>query len=276
MKKIFALAGCLLFGMALYASEPLAVKDEHVVRESEWHGKRVGILGDSMSDPTNTATTLHFYHYLAKMIGIEPFDYATSGFRWKDLLGKAERMKSEHPDDLDAIFIWAGTNDYNASVPMGEFFVSDVRTVNVNGVERERVHRDHVMSDSTFCGSINMLLSRLRNDYPDQQIVILTPIHRGYAEFGPRNIQPAEDYANGEGLFIDDYVAALRRAGEIWSVPVIDLFTISGFYPQSRSYDRYCGDTTSDRLHPNDTGHYRLARTIARQLEAMPSTFRDF
>ena len=263
----------LLGSVQASASEPIQVPAYHVSDSTHWAGKKVGILGDSMSDPGMRVTSKRFYNYLTDLIGIETFPYATSGFQWKDLIGKANKMKQDHPDDLDAIFIWAGTNDFNASRPIGDFFEESLEEVNVDGEIRKRKKRSIILDESTFSGSINLLLSYLKSNFPNQQIIILTPIHRAYATFGDRNVQPSEEYANGEGLYIDDYIHALRRAGEVWSVPVIDLFSISGLYPLMESHDRYIANPSTDRLHPNDEGHYRLARTLQYQLQAFPPSF---
>ena len=252
----------------------IPVPENHVTLGTQWQGKRVGVLGDSMSAPRDTTQSKRFYNYLTNLMGIQPYVYAVSGYQMKQMLTMAERMHAEHPEGLDAILIWAGTNDYNSSIPVGEFYTEEPAEVNANGVMCTRMHRTHVMSDSTFCGRINMLLSTLKDRYPETQIVILTPIHRGPARFGGKNIQPPEDYANATGAYLDDYVAALRRGGEIWSVPVIDLYSISGLYPASRGYDDYIQRVDTDRLHPSDLGHYRLARTLQFQLLTLPPDWR--
>lgn len=253
-----------------FASSPKEIPSEHITLGSQWEGKRIGILGDSMSDPATTTTTRHFYDYLSNLIGIQPFPYAVSGYRWKHLAGMAQRMRSEHGDSIDAILIWAGTNDYNASVPLGTFFTESIDSVNVNGNIVERTKRAHVMCETTFCGSINILLSYLKHEYPHGQIVILSPIHRGYARFSNHNEQPSEEYANALGLYIDDYVDVLRQAGRIWSVPVIDLFSESGLLPADSAQDLYIANPETDRLHPNDEGHYRIARYVQYKLLNLP------
>ena len=265
---------CAFAPSAAIASSPVDIPPDHIIRNTQWDGKKVGILGDSMSDPGMPITTSRFYNYLEQLLGISAYPYAISGFQWKDLMGKSAQMKQEHPDDLDAILIWAGTNDFNSSRPIGAFFNETIEDVNVNGRIEKRKKRTPILDESTFAGSINRLMSYLKSEYPEQQIIILTPIHRAFASFGDTNIQPSEEYTNGAGLFIDDYVHALKRAGEIWAVPVIDLYSISGLYPLYKSHDRYIANPDTDRLHPNDNGHYRIARTLQFQLADYPSTFK--
>lgn len=270
--KAFLLALPLIAGYTAdcRAQGVIPVPQSHVTAGTQWQGKRVGVLGDSMSTLRDTTQSKRFYNYLHDLIGIEPSVYAVSGYKMRQMLDMAERMHADHPDGLDAILIWCGTNDYNSSVPLGEFFTEELAEVNANGVMTQRKHRTHVMCDSTFCGSINKVLSTLKERYPETQIVMLTPIHRGPARFSGKNIQPPESYANATGAYLDDYVSAIRRGGEIWSVPVIDLYSISGLYPDSRAYDEYIQKVDTDRLHPSDLGHYRLARTLQFQLMTLP------
>ena len=73
---------------------------------------------------------------------------------------------------------------------------------------------------------------------------------------------------------MDDYVSALREAGSLWSVPVIDLFAVSGLFPVNDAYAQFFHDADTDRLHPNAAGHDRIAKTLVYQLLALPATFR--
>ena len=107
----------------------------------------------------------------------------------------------------------------------------------------------------------------------DSQVILLTPIHRGYARFGDNNIQPDESYPNSLGLYADAYVDAVKEAANVWAVPVIDLNSICGLYPNADSHARYFHDAQSDRLHPNAEGHYRMAKALAYQLSSYPANF---
>lgn len=251
---------------------PVVVTPEMKTLGSQWDGYEVGFLGDSMSTLCDTAVNKRFYDYLHNLLGITPHVYARSGWQYKNLLGEVDKMKSAHPD-VSAVMVWAGTNDYNHSCPIGEFFTESSGEVNANGQTVTRRRRCMVMSDSTFCGRINLLLSKLKETFPDRQIILLTPIHRGFARFRDTNVQPSEEYANALGLYIDDYVRTIREAGDVWSVPVIDLYSLSGLYPAGEFHSIYIQKPDTDRLHPNTLGHFRLARTLQYQLLALPSKF---
>lgn len=249
------------------------IPDSHITPDSPWKGKKVAFLGDSMTDPNNKSTEARYWEYLSILIGIEPHVYARSGFQWDGIYKKAEEMKADRGNDVDAIIIWAGTNDFNHSKPIGKFFSEKTDSVNYNGTTVARKHREVLMNDTTFCGNINRVMSFLKHNYPTKQIIIMTPIHRAYARFSNKNVQPDENYANGLGLYIDDYINTLREAASVWAVPVIDLYSESGLYPLEENHSRYFHDKDSDLLHPNANGHYRIARTMQSRLNTLAPSF---
>lgn len=262
---------------AIFAALALTVQPSaaQVLPENQWTGCKVAFLGDSITDESQLKWSNNVYwNCLAELLGIEPYVYGISGNRMNQIIPQAERLEAELGQGVDAIFVFIGTNDYNASVPMGEWYeVSERRTFIDGPTEVTRKHRELIYDEDTFKGRTNSVMRYLKTHYPDKQIIFLTPIHRGYAQFGDKLMQPSEDYSNGCGLFIDDYVQAIREAGQIWSVPVIDLYSISGLAPMVDRHGSYFRNPGTDRLHPGTRGHWRLAYTIAYQLLAYPSRF---
>lgn len=240
-----------------------------LIMEHPWNGGRVAYIGDSITDPGNDASTVKYYGFLERWLGTTSYVYGKSGRQWDDVLNQANKLKSEHGNDVDAIMIFMGTNDFNSGVQIGEWFTEEQAQVNVNGTMVIRTRRVPVMSTSTFCGRINKALDGLKKMYPDKQIVLLTPIHRSHATFGDRNVQPTEDFQNGCGEYLDAYVDAVIKAGSIWSVPVVDLYALSGLYPMIDEQLGYFASET-DRLHPNDKGQRRLALCLMYQLMTIP------
>ena len=233
-----------------------------------WRGKRVAFIGDSITEGVGSDRAYH--EYLAEWLGIEALNYGVNGAQTDYMLELARRLRAEHPD-VDAVFLLGGTNDFNHGLPLGEFFRTRLAAVNHNGQEVVRLRRDLVLDGDCFCGRLNLLLREIKLGFPRAQTVLLTPVHRGFAVFSADNVQPDESWANGEGLFIDDYVAAVRRAAEIWSAPLIDLFRDSGLLPAFPEYAGYFHDAETDKLHPNARGHERMARVIAAALNAIPA-----
>ncbi|MDD6029206.1 MAG: SGNH/GDSL hydrolase family protein, partial [Kiritimatiellae bacterium] len=63
--------------------------------------------------------------------------------------------------------------------------------------------------------------------------------------------------------FLDDYVAAIKEAGNVWAVKVVDLHAVSGLFPNTRAQDAWISNPKTDRLHPSTAGHARKAEAIA-------------
>ena len=244
-----------------------------------WEGKKVVFLGDSISDPAQTNRPQRIYwQYLAENLGLEPHVYAVSGYQWDRVYKAAQKMQKEMGGNVDAIIIFAGTNDYMNGIPLGEWFDEKAEETYLKGRNLTLLHRRPVKDMKTFRGRVNTVMEFLKTNFPDQQIVIMTPLHRGHYDLGDNNVQPEESFPNALGHYLEEYVAALREAADIWSVPVIDLYRESGLFPVNDAYAkcfRYAGPKVWDKLHPNSEGHRRLAKTIATRLMTMPTDFKE-
>ena len=262
-----------------------------------WKGKKVAYFGDSITDPNIKASKVKYWGFLQDWLGITPYVYGVSGRQWNDIPRQADQLQKEHGDDFDAILIFMGTNDYNNGVPVGEWYtetfdcvrvvlvgVSDGRVVvldggghvagqDLAGVMVQRRHRHFCMDKNTLKGRINIAMSKLKQMYPTKQIVVMTPVHRALFASGDKNIQPDEMYENARGIFFDEYVKAIKETGNVWAVPVIDLNSLSGLFPLYDAGAQMFNKPDSDRLHPNDAGHSRMAKTIMQQLSALPCVF---
>ncbi len=270
-RKIFALSFILMFFMLSCSQNKTSQYSENDA-SAHWRGIRAAYLGDSMTQLPRDSSKVYWY-YLQGWLGIEPFVYGISGHQWDDIYDQAVRLQQERRDSVDAIFIFAGTNDYNHNVPLGTFYTETMKETNHYGEIVTRKFRTMNISDSTFCGRINKVMSFLKDHFPEQQIIMMTPLHRGFATFSDTNVQPEESYCNAQGLFLESYINTLRQAADVWSVPVIDLYAKSGLYPLSDAHTRYFRNSETDRLHLNAEGNFRLAKTIQYQLNALPATF---
>lgn len=272
---LFVCSG-LLHGQELF---PKAADTCHVVKGMSWHpwfGKRVGYLGDSITDPNNYGNEIRkYWDFLREWLGITPYVYGKSGRQWDDLSNQAEKLKKEHGGEVDAILVFLGTNDYNQGVPVGEWFTeSEEQVMAARGEMKKlvtRKKRTPVFTQDTYRGRINAGLLRLKQLFPDKQVVLLTPLHRSLANFNDKNVQPDESYRNACGEYLDAYVQAVKEAGNLWSVPVIDLNTLTGLNPMVEEQLFYFHDAGYDRLHPSTKGHERMARTLVYQLLALPA-----
>ena len=242
--------------------------------EHPWSGKKVAYLGNSITDPNNTASSHKYWSFLQDWLGITPYVYAVSGRQWNDIPRQTGQLVKQHGQDVDAIIIFMGTNDYNHAVPLGRWYDEIQEEVEYGHqydkrTER-RMRRIPAMDSNTFRGRINIALDSLKRTYPDKQIVLLTPTHRGAFYANDKNWQIPEDYANRCGEYLDAYVNAIKEAGQVWAVPVIDLGANCGLFPLMDEYSKYFNDPDTDLLHPNNAGHKRMAQTPMYQLLTLP------
>ena len=230
--------------------------------DSSWEGKRAAFLGDSITDIRHIGCTSNYWNFLERDLKIVPLVYGINGQQFSGIINQARDLKRDYPAGVEAIFVFAGTNDYNADIPLGKWFdVKDV-TVRRGGQDVNLKKREFSRDVSTLRGRINVTMAFLKESFPGALIYVMTPIHRGYAKFGDTNEQLDESYSNRIGLFIDDYVAAIKETGNVWAVEVIDLHAQSGLFPHFKAHSKFFSHKDFDMLHPNNAGHERIARAI--------------
>lgn len=275
---ILFFCSCFLYGQSQSPKSVNSGENNKGWVQHPWQGKRVGYIGDSITDPNCYGDQIKkYWDFLREWLGITPYVYGISGRQWNDVPRQAEQLKKEHDREVDAIIVFMGTNDFNAGVPIGEWFTeTEEQVMAACGKAKKmetRKKRTSVMDGNTYKGRINIGMKRLKQLFPDKQIVLLTPLHRSFACFGDTNVQPDESYQNRCGEYMDAYVQAVKEAGTVWGVPVVDLNAITGLNPMVEEQLVYFNDKEYDRLHPNTKGQIRMARTLMYQLLTLPVGF---
>lgn len=212
----------------------------------ELHGKKINFLGDSITEGYGTSGAQHTFSALvAADTGAVCRNYGIAGTRiakqrhpsadpsWDhDFCARVAEMDA----DADIVVVLGGTNDFgHGDAPFGHF--AD-------------------WTNDTFCGALNVLYTGLRTRYPSQVIVIATPLHRG-----GEDDRRADSDAN-----LQDYVHAIRAAAAYYSLPVLDLWAMSGLQPNVPVIQ---AQFMPDKLHPNDAGHRIIADRIIGFLRAL-------
>ena len=262
MKKILTIVLCA-FALYSWADEV----------KNCWEGKKVAFLGDSITDKNQLQRYSVYWNDLKDLLGIKPLVYGISGHRWEQIIGQAKKLKAEHGKDFSAIIIFIGTNDFNSAIPLGQWYRLEDQPAAMPNNKTEIRKRRIFVEDNSVRGPINKSMKFLKENFPEKQIILLTPIHRGWAKFSETNVQPDESFPNRIGLYIDDYVNVVKEAGNVWAVPVIDLNSLCGLSPNIEQQSFYFCDKKNDLLHPNGKGQLRMAKTLARQLLALPADF---
>lgn len=140
-----------------------------------------------------------------------------------DFLGRVDDMD----DRADLICVFGGTNDFgHGDAPFGTF-----------GDD----------TPDTFCGALRCLTLKLLNKYPDRRIAFFTPLHR-ITEGESAPLSP-------DKRPLVDYVNEIKRNAEYFSLPVLDLWSVSGMQPAVPVINKTYFE---DGLHPNDFGYKRL------------------
>jgi len=217
-------------------------------------GLKLAVLGDSItegvgvSDPENL-----YYNRIKRNFGLrEVCVNGISGSRFAaqrvptlfEL--RADRHFVSRVDELDAdcdvIVVFGGTNDYgHGDAPLG-----------TTGDQ----------TDYTFWGACNRLCEKLINRFPDKVIVFMGPLHR-LSESDPCGTPGRKPGPVGT-LF--DYADIIQRATKKYGIPYLDMLQLSGMNPSvSVQKEMFM----PDGLHPNDTGHQRIAARLGAFLESL-------
>lgn len=217
----------------------------------EIKGLKIAFLGDSITEGVGASSPDKVYHAVLKeRCGLaEAYNYGISGTRiarqkktymeavaWdRDFVSRISEIR----DDVDAIVIFGGTNDYDHGDAY--FGCFDDRT------------------EYTFYGALHVLLESLIKKFPDKTIIYMTPLHR----FDERDYKSAKIY---KGRRFDEYVSAIKEVCAYYSVPVLDLYATAGMNPciteQNELY-------FADGLHPNDNGYKRIADRLEGFLKSL-------
>ena len=221
----------------------------------ELKGKIINFLGDSITAGSGVSSYDKVYLNLIKVnanlkaangYGIGGTRFAVqkgTDFRPKDdfvdINSFSERF-DQMTDDCDAVVVFGGTNDYGHGVaPLGEF--SD-------------------RTPDTFYGACHYLFSGLIKKYLGKPIVIMTPLHR-VGEMDTKRPDKAYEYGT-----LRDYVEIIREVAEYYSLPVLDMYKVSGLQPEIEEIkNKY----VPDGLHPNDEGHILIANKLQKFLEQL-------
>lgn len=212
----------------LYHPEPVV---------AEWYGTRFTALGDSIVSTGNTMfdimrDRLGFSSYRNAGVSGRPMAEGTANGTGTTSTARGLTYESD-----TMVYIAAGTNDFKLNAPLGE--IGSVTAT------------DH--DDTTFFGAYRAALDHIFTSKPGIDVYLATPLQRDHAGYNTESVNTA-------GHKLTDYRNAVIEIGEMYSIPVVDMYTLSGI--SKRTLAHYTGDG----LHPNATGFSRMARVAIAQI----------
>lgn len=203
--------------------------------------KKVCFLGDSITEGYGAsvpAETSYVGLFKSRYSNAKIFNYGVGGTRIaKQIVPSVCEEHDSHfisrvdemEENADFVAVFGGTNDYgHGDAPFGMF-----------GDKTE----------NTFCGAVYVLFEKLLVKYPLATIAVFTPLHR-LTEEVPRT-------KSGKPLV--EYVDIIKKTAEMFSFPVLDLWSVSGINPK---FGKVQEMMMPDGLHPNDLGYRRLFERI--------------
>ena len=220
-------------------------QDKKIIADSEvdFSDCKITCLGDSITAASNLDTienyqSMSYPSQLGEILGAEEvvnlgIGGSSIGRYWENAF--VDRYQ-EIPEGTDVILVMGGTND--------GFCASEKELGSLEKREKD-----------TFTGDLDELLFGLQKDYPDAQIVLITPLPNVLHDL----LRKSRDYLLPQSAF----VRVMKQLGEEHGIPVIDLYN-SNFLDTHDAAVIHA--LMPDGVHGNETGYRMLAQHIAAQL----------
>ena len=161
-------------------------------------------------------------------------------------------MSLQRDNDVGLISFWGGTNDWGSSIPIGDF-----------NTQLDPDTRDN----TTFLGGLFDCVEKLLTLYPDKPFILVGTTQR------VQNIDEgitSNNTPNSIGLYLNEYVDAVKKVAEYYSIPFIDLYRKSGINDYTASVYLYSqtSNNVNYYLHFSDEGEKQIARVITAFIES--------
>jgi len=231
------------------------------VLHNEWQGKHVAFLGDSLTADGR------YCEFLCDKLGMTYEKYGVSNTEWIHFAQQAIEAYSYQLSKgfvYDAVFVFGGVNNYDHGATINGKWFTETSEIITNEITFTSKKRTPIKNGAgSIEGHVNWTLEVLKVCFPNSQIIVMTPTHKGlYVNRSVRSGQN-ELYSNANGVFLDQIVEKIKEGARLWGCPVIDLFSLNGAFPVLSSYDSYVRNKDTDHLHQSNLGNYRIAMTIA-------------
>ena len=211
----------------------------------ELKNKKIVFLGDSITQGIGTTSMDKVYwNVIAQRTGAVCVGDGIGGTRIARQLGASPDslvdqlhfpVRVDKLDaDADIVAVFGGTNDYgHGNAPFGSM------------TDR---------TEDSFYGAMHVLCQKLIERYPEALLLFMTPLHRC-----GENQSALNEWGLRRDHTLADYVEAIREVAAFYSIPVLDLYRVSGIVPDQVVHkERFM----PDGVHPNDAGNARIAERV--------------
>lgn len=220
-------------------------QDKKTIAESKlsFSDKKIACLGDSITAGVNLADTeedekISYPYQLKEILGAKEvinlgIGGSSIGRYWENAF--VDRYR-EIPEDTDIIIVMGGTND--------GFCASEKELGSLKARE-----------ERTFAGDLDGLLAGLKEDYPDAQIILTTPLPNVLHDM----LRRERDYLLPQSVFVN----MMQQLAAEYRVPVIDLYHANLLDTHDAAVIR---NFMPDGVHGNQAGYRILAEHMAAEI----------
>lgn len=222
-------------------STEVELEDYQYILNTRFKGKKVVFEGDSITDSDfateyngkSWADYLKIKLKLGDVINNSVGGSTISTNNTATLNGSVVTRISEtnYPSGVKLFIIFAGTNDWNNNVTLGDIDSTD---------------------SSTILGALNNCIDTAQTKCPDATIVVIAPMHRSGMRTATRTAGKLEDV--GEGY---------KKVCKNWGVNFFDSLENFGMNAYNSTIASKYYIESDGQLHPNPAGHKRIATRMA-------------
>ena len=210
--------------------------------DSRWMGKEYLSIGDSVTwydgntlNGTDGVVCVGYQQQIVKRLGVEYTNKGVSGMS----MVKSPTFTSSFMNQMttidfslyDIVTINLGTND---------FWLNGGATIGELGNKT-----DTSFDETTFYGAYRKAVEYILRANPRVKLVLMTPTKLNATDPTPN------------GFTLAQYVKAIEDIGEMYGLPVVNLYKNSGF--NKITFNTY----TIDGVHPSNAGHYEMGNYTA-------------
>jgi len=208
--------------------------DDGLPGAARFAGKKWLVIGDSIS-VRHALVRTDYEEYASEWLGCSVMNVAAGGTGYMQPAGTA-------PSWLDAMASWPEASEVDFITVMGA--LNDAGNPLGGPDDRGR---------GTFYGTLDLFYSHLAAKYRGVPVGVITST--------PRN------YCHGEDGQYVGWIDAVRVVAARFSLPVLDLYRISGLEPwtcdgNEEYFIAWGSFTRGDGVHPNTKGHFAMAKLI--------------